>query len=208
MKTAAFIVYAVALFCVVLEQSAWAVLPATDEVAQYQRCDSEGTWRDVSREDGDIILASLREIDSFKTWGSTIPPGWEAIPIPAVLGFRFVTKQGVTNLLHFSCRAELVDCPRGLLVIPDKEEAIIAVILTKWEKEDNTRIASQPLPCKYKVGTANDGNTLSGISRLFYGDTTKWREIYEANRGIIKNPDIINGGMVITIPRLKGSSNK
>ncbi len=197
----------VAVFCVVSTLAA-AGLPPTNQVAKYERCDSEWIWREVPKPEGETVLACLRDLANFKTWGSTVPPGILAQPIPAVLGFRTVNASGETNVVHFSSRGELVDCQRGLLVVPAEDEKILAELLAKWREADNTRISSQPLPCKYRIGSADDGGTLSGISRLFYQDARKWRQIYEANKTIIKNPDIVEGGMVITIPKLKESSNQ
>jgi hypothetical protein len=193
--------FVVALSSVFLVAAVRADLPATNQVVKYERCDSEGEWRAVPKPDGEVVLACLRDIDSFKTWGSTVPPGIIADPIPTIIGFRIVSSSGKTNLVHFSWHAELVDCPRGLLVVPDREEKVLSELLGRWGEADSTRISSQPLPCKYRIGTANDGGTLSGIARLFYGDSTKWRRIYEANKALIKNPSIINDGTVIIIPR-------
>jgi nucleoid-associated protein YgaU len=44
------------------------------------------------------------------------------------------------------------------------------------------------------------GDTLSGIAKKFYGDANKYHQIFEANRGIIKNADLIYPGQVIRIP--------
>jgi hypothetical protein len=197
----------VALCSVLILGALGAELPATNQVARYERSASEGKWREVTRSDGEIVLACLRDMDSFKTWGSTVPPGIIADPIPTGIGFRIVGSSGKTNVVIFSWNAELVDCSRGLLVVPKKEEKLLAELLAKWREADNARIASQPLPCKYSIGTANDGGTLSGVARLFYGDSTQWRRIYEANKTVIKNPNVIQLGTVITIPRLPEASN-
>ena len=58
-------------------------------------------------------------------------------------------------------------------------------------------------PLVYQVSMIDDGSTLSGIARLFYGDATKWAQIYDANRSILKKPDLIRDGMGLTIPKLK-----
>jgi nucleoid-associated protein YgaU len=47
------------------------------------------------------------------------------------------------------------------------------------------------------------GDTLSGIAKKFYGDGNKYPEIFEANRGVIKNPDLIYPGQTIRIPPKK-----
>ncbi len=57
-------------------------------------------------------------------------------------------------------------------------------------------------PPTYTVGSKHDGGTLSGIARMFYGDSDQWKRIYEANRRIIKNPDIIRNGMKLKVPRI------
>ena len=48
--------------------------------------------------------------------------------------------------------------------------------------------------------TVVDGDTLSKISKHFYGDASKWKGIWEANKAQIKNPDLIQVGQVLSIP--------
>jgi nucleoid-associated protein YgaU len=44
------------------------------------------------------------------------------------------------------------------------------------------------------------GDSLSKIAKREYGDAQKWPKIYEANRNIIKNPDLIYPGQELRIP--------
>jgi nucleoid-associated protein YgaU len=44
------------------------------------------------------------------------------------------------------------------------------------------------------------GDSLSKIAQRAYGDGTKWRKIYEANKDIIKDPDLIYPGQALNIP--------
>ena len=46
------------------------------------------------------------------------------------------------------------------------------------------------------------GDSLSKIAKHFYGDAMKWKIIYEANKAIIKDPDMIHPGQKITIPKI------
>jgi nucleoid-associated protein YgaU len=46
------------------------------------------------------------------------------------------------------------------------------------------------------------GDTLSKIAKRFYGESGKYRLIFEANKGIIKNANLIFPGQVIRIPPL------
>ena len=44
------------------------------------------------------------------------------------------------------------------------------------------------------------GDSLSKISKKFYGDANKWKTIFEANKDVVKNPDVIQPGWRLRIP--------
>lgn len=44
------------------------------------------------------------------------------------------------------------------------------------------------------------GDSLSKIAKRTFGDANRWRAIYELNRDVIKNPDLIFPGQVLTLP--------
>ena len=44
------------------------------------------------------------------------------------------------------------------------------------------------------------GDTLSGIAKREYGNANKWQKIYEANKDVIKDPDLIYPGQELKIP--------
>ena len=48
--------------------------------------------------------------------------------------------------------------------------------------------------------TVQPGNTLSSIAEQVYGDPADWRELYEANRGVLRNPNMIFPGEVLDVP--------
>ena len=48
--------------------------------------------------------------------------------------------------------------------------------------------------------TVQKGDSLSKIAKREYGDAQQWRRIYEANRDLIANPDLIYPGQVFRIP--------
>jgi nucleoid-associated protein YgaU len=51
-----------------------------------------------------------------------------------------------------------------------------------------------------RVYVVVSGDSLSKISKQYYGDANQWRKIYEANRDQIKNPDLIHPGQKLIIP--------
>lgn len=50
--------------------------------------------------------------------------------------------------------------------------------------------------------TIEKGDTLSKIAKEHYGRAGAWREIFEANRDVIEDPDRIFPGQVIKLPAL------
>ena len=44
------------------------------------------------------------------------------------------------------------------------------------------------------------GDTLSALAKKYYGDASKYPQIFEANREVIKDPDLIFVGQKIRIP--------
>jgi len=48
--------------------------------------------------------------------------------------------------------------------------------------------------------TIEKGDTLSKIAQRHYGDANKWRQLFEANREVIGDPDKIYPGQQIRIP--------
>lgn len=45
-----------------------------------------------------------------------------------------------------------------------------------------------------------EGDTLQKISKKFYGTTRQWKKIYEANKEVLKSPDMIKPGQRLLIP--------
>lgn len=48
--------------------------------------------------------------------------------------------------------------------------------------------------------TVKQGDSLWKIAKSYYGDGSRWRSIYDANKSVIADPDRINAGLVITLP--------
>ena len=52
----------------------------------------------------------------------------------------------------------------------------------------------------YAYHTVEKGESLSKISKKYYGDPMKYNKIFEANRNILDNPDVIHPGQELEIP--------
>jgi len=66
----------------------------------------------------------------------------------------------------------------------------------------NTRPAeSSPAPkVTAKSYTVAKGDTLWAIAKKYYGDGSKYTKIFEANKGVLKNPNVIYPGQVLALP--------
>ena len=49
--------------------------------------------------------------------------------------------------------------------------------------------------------TVKGGDSLSKIARYIYGDASTFQKIFDANRDILKTPDVIHPGQILKIPR-------
>ena len=54
----------------------------------------------------------------------------------------------------------------------------------------------------YHKHTVKKGESLSEISKHYYGDPLKYREIFEANKDQLKDPNLIKPGQELVIPNV------
>lgn len=69
----------------------------------------------------------------------------------------------------------------------------------KAEKAEKTAAAQDKAQLTGRY-TVQPGDTLSHIAQKFYGQASRWPEIFEANRDKLRDPDIIFHGTVLNIP--------
>lgn len=76
----------------------------------------------------------------------------------------------------------------------------------KVEKADFSGVTSSVDSTEEVMGgaeqtyTVQKGDTLSHISKQFYGKASQWNAIFEANRDQLDDPDRIKPGQVLKIP--------
>lgn len=54
----------------------------------------------------------------------------------------------------------------------------------------------------YHRHTVKSGETLGKIAKHYYGDPMKYKQIFQANTNILKNPDLIHPNQELVIPNL------
>ncbi|MGO1070310.1 LysM peptidoglycan-binding domain-containing protein [Lysobacter sp. CA199] len=76
----------------------------------------------------------------------------------------------------------------------------------KVEKADFSDVTVNVDTTAEKVGeqtyTVEKGDTLSHIAKQFYGKSSQWNAIFEANRDQLDDPDKIQPGQVLKIPAI------
>jgi len=178
-------------------------IPLTNQVARYEREQPVFQYKQIPRERGDALLALLdggRTVDRWMKNG--YPPGVVcALPVPAHLRMTVTLTNGTSYRMGLSHDGDLLHLPEGLYEVSDTSLKPVAKLMAELEADLRREVVRAPKPCVYKIGTVDDGYTLSGVARLFYGDASKWPQIYEANRAVLKSPHLITGSERLTIPK-------
>jgi len=52
----------------------------------------------------------------------------------------------------------------------------------------------------YGIYTVKSGDTLSGIAKSLFGDPMRYPEIFDLNKDVLKNPDLIKVGQKLKLP--------
>ncbi|MCD6394046.1 MAG: LysM peptidoglycan-binding domain-containing protein [Planctomycetes bacterium] len=65
------------------------------------------------------------------------------------------------------------------------------------EERQQARLEAGPL-----IHVVAEGETLSHIAQMHYGDANKWIAIAEANKGVLPRVNLLRPGMRLLIPRL------
>lgn len=79
--------------------------------------------------------------------------------------------------------------------MPDPKDADFSDV-----ESGSSSTAPAPATSGGQTYTVVKGDSLSKIAKQFYGNASQWRKIYEANKDLIKNPDLIHPGQTFRIP--------
>lgn len=111
--------------------------------------------------------------------------------------FSTVYKQGREDLFF---TLELKEAPKltiekSILAKKEKEDALFRA--SKKAENNTSKISSVK---NQRVHTVSRNETLTGIAHKYYGKTGDYRKIFNANKPLIKNPNIIKVGWKLIIP--------
>lgn len=84
-----------------------------------------------------------------------------------------------------------------------KEKAILLAGNVKGVGSvDDTYLSAPPAEEETEFYTVTKGDSLSKIAKTYYGNAMKYPVIFEANREVIKDPNLIYPGQQLRIPKL------
>jgi len=84
-----------------------------------------------------------------------------------------------------------------------REKAILLAGNVKGvERVDDAKLTAPAPVEETEFYTVKRGDSLSKIAKFYYGNAMKYPVIFEANREVIKDPDLIYPGQVLRIPKL------
>jgi len=115
----------------------------------------------------------------------------------------YVKQLGLTyNKLKLSVTDDDVKVEGEVAAQEDAEKIILAIGNVEGvDQVDNLMTVATPAP-QAKFYTVVSGDTLSKISKEFYGDANKYNTVFEANKPMLTHPDKIYPGQVLRIPNL------
>ncbi len=95
---------------------------------------------------------------------------------------------------------DTVDNRNKIIVTAGNVEGI--AVVEDWIVVKNPPVVAPPEPEK-QFYTVKKGDYLSKIAKEVYGNANKYNIIFEANRPMLKDPDLIYPGQVLVIPPLE-----
>lgn len=93
--------------------------------------------------------------------------------------------------------------PVGSKVVTETNDTVVVHEKNFTLPEVNSAGVTTPVPsATAQTYTVQKDDTLQKIAKKVYGSYSKWTKIYDANRDVIKDPNFLKPGKVLTIPDL------
>ena len=138
-----------------------------------------------------------------KIFGKSEEPAADPEPLKASALLNHVKQLGLAfQKLTIKTKGDTVTLEGQVAKQEDAEKIALAVGNVEGVKVvDNQLAVDNPEP-EATYHTVESGDTLSAISKKVYGDPMKYGVIFEANKPMLKSPDLIYPGQVLRIPAL------
>jgi nucleoid-associated protein YgaU len=111
---------------------------------------------------------------------------WEGISKENLENSQTLQKAQIVEELQFAEEQDKIDETQIAEEIP-------------YEDEDEQQVASVEIPTK-TIHKVKSNDSLFKIAKIYYGDESKWYEIFEANRDNMSDPNTLYVGQELLIP--------
>jgi nucleoid-associated protein YgaU len=83
----------------------------------------------------------------------------------------------------------------------EREQRLANIAAAREEAMRKAREHAEAAEARARVYVVKSGDSLSKIAKELLGDASRWREIFEANKDQIKDPNLIRVGQELRIPK-------
>jgi nucleoid-associated protein YgaU len=131
------------------------------------------------------------------------PAAGDPEPLKASALLNHVKQLGLAfQTLTIKTKGDVVTLEGRVARQEDAEKIALAVGNVEGVTSVDNRLDVDAPEAEAKFHTVEKGDTLSAISKKVYGDPMKYGIIFEANKPMLKSPDLIYPGQVLRIPQL------
>lgn len=141
-----------------------------------------------------------QENEALKQELADVKAGRNAVAVPGLDGGPAVNEPAATPALSFN--VETIPTVRTRPVAPAPRTpapASVRAAPTTQKASPPAAPAAQPAAGNRRH-TVQPGDTLFKIAQQYYGNRARWRDIYAANRGVMKSETDLKAGMQLRIP--------
>jgi nucleoid-associated protein YgaU len=121
-----------------------------------------------------------------------------AATTPGVSDIRFELRDKVITLRGKADSREAANLVMSKVDQAVKADNIVNAI--EVAKKPEPEVAAAPEQAAERVYEVVQGDTLGAIAQKYYGKASAYMKIFEANRDILDNPDLIKPGQKLRIP--------
>lgn len=112
-----------------------------------------------------------------------------------------VAKHGLNaDGLNIAVEGDTVKVTGSAASQADAEKIILALGNTIGVAQVDSSLIAKAAAPESRMYTVQKGDNLSKISKAMYGDPNQYNKIFEANKPMLKSPDLIYPGQVLRIP--------
>jgi LysM repeat protein len=148
--------------------------------------------------------------EAEKSAAKEVKPGEAKVNPDTLKKYKLLLLKSVAESLHLPVRDLHLDLNDDRVTVSgevdsqaDREKIVLALGNVEGiaTVEDNIVVAAEPEP-EADFYEVKKGDSLSKIAKQFYGDAMKYPAIFEANKPMLKDPNLIYPGQMLRIPKL------